>query len=61
MRGLPLLLGLLVAAEKEARAYTDPGSGALVWQMIVAGFVGGLYYVRKFAMWFKARKKDSRD
>jgi hypothetical protein len=61
MRGVALLLGLLVAAEKEARAYTDPGSGALVWQMVVAGFVGGLYYVRKFAMWFKARKKDSRD
>jgi hypothetical protein len=61
MRGLPFLLALLVAGEKEARAYTDPGSGALVWQMVAAGFVGVLFYVRKFTMWFKRKKKDSQD
>jgi len=28
--------------------YTDPGSGALIWQLLVASFVGGLFYVRSF-------------
>jgi hypothetical protein len=28
--------------------YTDPGSGALVWQLLVASFVGGLFYIRSF-------------
>jgi hypothetical protein len=28
--------------------YTDPGSGALIWQLLVASFVGILFYVRSF-------------
>jgi hypothetical protein len=28
--------------------YTDPGSGALVWQLLVASFFGILFYVRSF-------------
>jgi hypothetical protein len=28
--------------------YTDPGSGALVWQLLVASILGGLYYIRSF-------------
>ena len=27
---------LLLATEAEARAYTDPGTGALIWQMLEA-------------------------
>jgi hypothetical protein len=33
---------------QEANAYTDPGSGALIWQALMAGGVGLLFYVRKF-------------
>lgn len=29
-------------------AYIDPGSGALIWQAIVAGFVGAAFYFRRF-------------
>ncbi len=62
-RGIPSVLLLLVilafATEREARAYTDPGSGALIWQMLVAGFVGVMFYFRRFLGWF--RKKDPRD
>jgi len=29
-------------------AYIDPGSGALVWQALVAGVIGAGYYFRKF-------------
>jgi hypothetical protein len=28
--------------------YVDPGSGLLVWQMIVAAMIGTLFYLKKF-------------
>jgi hypothetical protein len=28
--------------------YTDPGSGALLLQLIAASLLGGLFYLRKF-------------
>ncbi|HEY6403247.1 MAG TPA: hypothetical protein VI479_17635 [Blastocatellia bacterium] len=31
-----------------ALLYTDPGSGALVWQLLVASFFGILFYLRAF-------------
>jgi len=58
--GMPVLLLLLFASEREARAYTDPGSGALIWQMLVAGLVGAAFYVRKFTSWLR-RKRGSTD
>ena len=38
--------------------YTDPGSGVLMWQMLAAGAVGAMFYVRKILTFFK-RRKDS--
>jgi hypothetical protein len=37
--------------------YTDPGSSALLWQLIVAGAIGALFYVRKLLSFFR---KDGR-
>jgi len=42
--------------------YTDPGAGALVWQLILASIIGGAFYTRlairrvkaRFAGWKKA-------
>ena len=28
--------------------YVDPGSGAMLWQLIIGSFVGGLFYARRF-------------
>lgn len=61
LRAAPFVLALLLASEKEARAYADPGSGTLIWQLFAAGFVGLLFYVRKFTSWFKGRKRDEKD
>lgn len=58
---LPLLFLLSFATEREARAYTDPGTGAMIWQMLAAGFVGLMFYFRRFTTWFKAKKKGSKD
>jgi hypothetical protein len=40
--------------------YTDPGSGALVWQLLVASFVGGLFYIRSFIRKITAKMSDRR-
>ncbi len=56
LRALPFLLGLLFVFRQEARAYTDPGTGALIWQMLAAGFVGLMFYFRKFTSWFKKKE-----
>ena len=40
LRATFLIALAMFATEREARAYADPGSGALIWQMLVAGLVG---------------------
>jgi len=56
VRTILLLALAMFATEHEARAYTDPGSGALIWQMAVAGLVGVSFYFRRITAWFKNRK-----
>jgi hypothetical protein len=61
LRALPFVLGLLFVTRGEASAYTDPGTGTLIWQMVAAGFIGLMFYLRKFTTWFKTRKRDTKD
>jgi hypothetical protein len=42
------LLGLVLLLPKRVSAYTDPGSGVLLWQTLVAGFTGLAFYFRRF-------------
>jgi hypothetical protein len=56
LRIVPFLFLLSFATERQLRAYTDPGSGALIWQALCAGFVGALFYFRRFTSWFKGKK-----
>jgi hypothetical protein len=35
--------------------YTDPGAGALLWQLLVASLVGGAFYARLLIRQLKAR------
>jgi hypothetical protein len=47
------------AAEARVLAYIDPGSGALIWQAIVAGFVGaGFYFRRYFGRFFSRNRRQ---
>lgn len=46
---------LLVFLEAPLKAYADPGSGLLLWQVAGAFFLGVLYQVRKF--FGRVRKK----
>lgn len=56
VRALFFMALVMFATEREARAYTDPGSGALIWQMLVAGLVGVSFYFRRITAWFRNRK-----
>jgi hypothetical protein len=56
-----LLLALFLAAERPAYAYTDPGTGALIWQMVAAAFVGVVFYLRRFTTWLRFSRKRNPD
>jgi len=56
LQAIFLIALAMFATEREARAYTDPGTGALIWQMMVAGIVGVGFYFRRITGWFRNRK-----
>lgn len=41
-------------------AYTDPGSGAMLWQVLSAAFVGGLFYFRRAVSWLRQGSRSGR-
>ncbi|HEV2021146.1 MAG TPA: hypothetical protein VGQ94_01315 [Terriglobales bacterium] len=52
---------LVLLTEPRAYAYTDPGSGALLWQTLVAAFIGAGFYFRKLLFHFISKKKIEKD
>ena len=38
---------MVLITESQAYGYTDPGSGALIWQLLLAASFGAVFYVRK--------------
>ena len=38
--------------------YTDPGSGTLIWQLLLAAFFGAAFYFRRFKDMLLRRKLD---
>jgi hypothetical protein len=48
-----LVIIWLLCTEQSALAYTDPGSGTLILQMLSAGVVSGLFYIRRFTKWIR--------
>ena len=53
---LGLVLTLLVALlgiPMPAKAYVDPGSGALIWQIFASAAIGSLFFIRRFLAWLR--------
>ena len=52
-----LLLPLALATPSQAFGYTDPGTGAFVYQAAYAAFLGGSFYLRKLLnrIWSKRK------
>ena len=46
-----ICVGVLLVAQVHAQAYTDPGSGALIWQILLAAAFGLMFYVRRIIGW----------
>ncbi len=49
---------LLVVTPSTAYAYIDPGSGTLLWQLLLAAFFGALFWLRR--AWVHIRSVMSR-
>jgi hypothetical protein len=47
-KALLLWLPIVLVSPSTAFGYTDPGTGAFVYQAAYAVFLGGTYYLRKF-------------
>lgn len=51
----------MFALNKIILFYTDPGSGALLLQLITATILGGLFYLRRIKVWiFKDKSADKK-
>jgi hypothetical protein len=50
------ILVFLIATQVRVQAYTDPGSGSLILQMLLAASFGALFYVRRFVNWLRGLK-----
>ena len=50
---LATLVAILVVGVTPAHAYTDPGTGALIWQMLIAASVGVMFYARRILNWVR--------
>jgi hypothetical protein len=57
VRVLLICLPLLLASPSKAHAYTDPGTGAFIYQAAYAAFLGGAFYFRKFLDRIFGRRK----
>ena len=53
-------LFLLVLGTRALSAYTDPGTGALLWQILLAGAVGSLFYFRRAWGWIRDKLAGSK-
>jgi len=56
---LALILSLTFAAR--AHAYTDPGTGTLIWQMLLAASFSFMFYARRLFAWVRGlrNRKDT--
>ncbi|MFX4263652.1 hypothetical protein ACOBQJ_15810 [Pelotomaculum propionicicum] len=58
---LTLCSAVLIATAQPAYCYIDPGSGSMIWQLLVSAFIGMAFYFRKFIAGVFSRFKKSDD
>jgi hypothetical protein len=52
--GLVLFGAAVLCLQTQAWAYADPGSGTLLWQMLVAVSVGFMFNIRRILAWLRS-------
>jgi hypothetical protein len=50
------IIVVLCVTGPEAKAYADPGSGAVLWQLFFASIVSIGFHFRKLRLWFTSRR-----
>jgi len=55
------LLVLVMAVPQPAAAYVDPGSGAMIWQILAAALFGSLFRIKRITGWIRARFRKVED
>ena len=55
-RILLVCVAVLLVCQTRAYAYTDPGSGTLILQMLLAASFGVMFYLRRIIKWIRALK-----
>lgn len=53
------LLYLMLVVPSPAMAYVDPGSGALLWQIMLASVAGLTFRTRSIINWWSRRPPNS--
>lgn len=51
---------LLMAVEQHAHAYTDPGSGMLILQLLGSAALGALFYFQRARQWMASLFRRSK-
>jgi hypothetical protein len=51
------LTAVTIFSQQILSAYTDPGSGTLMWQLLVGGIVGISFELRRIKNWFTRKFK----
>ena len=54
-------LFLLLVTESRVYAYTDPGSGTLILQLLLAAIFSAMFYVRRLVTWVRGLKKGGKE
>ena len=56
-----MVLIMLIATQTRVHAYTDPGTGTMVWQLLLAASFGVMFYLRRILTWARGlRGRDVR-
>jgi hypothetical protein len=50
------VLAIFCVTEQPAKAYTDPGSGAVLYQLLFASIVSIGFHFRKMRVWLQNRR-----
>lgn len=52
-----VLAAMLLLMPSTAFAYIDPGTGSILWQMLLGLLVGAGFYFRQIAGWFTRKQR----
>ena len=57
-----LCVAVFIATAQPAYSYIDPGTGSMIWQLLVSAFIGMSFYFRKAiaGVFSKFKKSDDR-